>query len=481
MALTVTLMGVDITDKVDFKTLSITDTQEVSGDNMTITMYGFDYNVFPKVGNEIIVQDDSTKEFGGILTDVEREIGEGNRLVVYNCTAIDYTFMLDRRYLNKVYPSKAVANGNSDSVVEDILYDLKTSAEGDDATGVGDSFYNTFYSTLSSTNVVLGGATVRQQVFNRILPSQALSTLAESTGHIWWIDFDKEFHFQPFANNYASHLPVVSNSNTLYVEDNVTDFYDLNIEDTMQGLGTKAIIKDAIVKSTATTFDVYTVTAADASNGVSVKLGRRPFSELDIVSVVRTRGGSDTTFTQALEDIDRDRSNTDAPTPSTTAFIYVGRQGQNDAEVRFTSHELNTNDILKITYNYSTNDDHENIDTSAVAKAASATGGDGYHEFVFSQGSEISVTGLAEMDEVAQILLDRKSKILRRGSFISLTKGWQAGQIFTLNWDHEFIQEEMWVINVSKRVLTPADDPNIEDNVIESRVQFANIPRGLRL
>ena len=30
-------------------------------------------------------------------------------------------------------------------------------------------------------------------------------------------------------------------------------------------------------------------------------------------------------------------------------------------------------------------------------------------------------------------------------------------------------------------VLTPADDPNIEDNVIESRVQFANIPRGLRL
>lgn len=76
MALTVTLMGVDITDKVDFKTLSITDTQEVSGDNMTITMYGFDYNVFPKVGNEIIVQDDSTKEFGGILTDVEREIGK---------------------------------------------------------------------------------------------------------------------------------------------------------------------------------------------------------------------------------------------------------------------------------------------------------------------------------------------------------------------------------------------------------------------
>ena len=117
MAITVTLMGVDITNKVNFRTLAITDTQEVTGDTLSIVMYGFDQDLYPRVGNEIIVQDGSTKEFAGILTDVERQIGEGNRLVIYECTAIDYTYMLDRRYINKVYATKAVANGSSDSMI----------------------------------------------------------------------------------------------------------------------------------------------------------------------------------------------------------------------------------------------------------------------------------------------------------------------------------------------------------------------------
>ena len=149
--------------------------------------------------------------------------------------------------------------------------------------------------------------------------------------------------------------------------------------------------------------------------------------------------------------------------------------------MRITSHQIILGDIIKVTYNYSTSDEHENIDVTRVEAAADATGGDGYHEFVFSQGSEISVTGLEDLDEIAQTILDRKSKIIRRGSFGSLTKGWKAGQIFKLVWGKENIEEVMWVINVNKTILTPADDPNISDNVIQSTVQFANIPRGLRL
>jgi len=484
MALTVTLMGLDITNKVDFRGLTITDTQEVTGDTLTITMYGFDQDIFPRVGNEIIVQDDSTKEFAGILTDVERQIGEGNRVVVYECTAIDYTYMLDRRYINKVYPTKAVTNGSSDSMLEDILYDLKTAAEGDDVTGVGDSFYNDFYNNLSASYVLVSGPTVRQQVFQRILPSQAISTLAESTGNLWWIDFDKRINFRPVVSVFANHLPLIDGFPTLHVEGNMEDFHSLRIEDSIQGLGTKAIIKDAIVKSTVTITDelnIATTEMGDRAKGVKLMLSKRPFSELDIVSVIRNRGGALTTFTQALDDIARDSGDTSTPSPATTAFIYVGRQGQNGSYVRFTTDEIQQYDHLTVTYNHSTNDDHENIDTTAVAKAKLATGGDGYHEFVFSQGSEIAVTSLSEMDEIAQIMLDRKSTIMRRGSFTSFTKGWQAGQIFRVKWDHEYINEDVWVINVNKQILTPADDPNINDNIIQSTIQFANMPRGLRL
>ena len=45
----------------------------------------------------------------------------------------------------------------------------------------------------------------------------------------------------------------------------------------------------------------------------------------------------------------------------------------------------------------------------------------------------------------------------------------------------KYINEDVWVINVNKQILTPADDPNIDDNIIQSTIQFANMPRGLRL
>ena len=43
------------------------------------------------------------------------------------------------------------------------------------------------------------------------------------------------------------------------------------------------------------------------------------------------------------------------------------------------------------------------------------------------------------------------------------------------------IDETMWVISVTKRILTPADDPTLSDNIVESQIQFSNVPRGLRL
>ena len=51
--------------------------------------------------------------------------------------------------------------------------------------------------------------------------------------------------------------------------------------------------------------------------------------------------------------------------------------------------------------------------------------------------------GLEALDEIVEMLLERKSKILKRGSFTSLTKGWKAGQMFNLIWDKEDIDETL--------------------------------------
>ena len=475
----------DFTDFTDFSSVSITDTQEVTGDTMRMSVRA--ENIIPSVGNEVIVTDGSTKEFGGIITTVGREIGEGNFNTIYELTAIDYSYMLNRRFLNKVYPAKAVANGVGDSMVKDILNDLKTAADGD-STG-GDSYYTDFYNNISASYISVG-PNIRQQIFNRITPSEALSTIAEGSGMIWWIDFDKRINFRNQSQIEADHLPLSFQhlDRVLEVDSNLNDFFDMRIEDSAEGLGTKAIIKDAVIKAVTPITDPFDVTSTQRDarvsdgTGFTFKLSARPFSELDITSVVRIRSGASTTFTQVLDDIARDRDDWSEASPTTTAFIYVGRQGQSGGSyVRITHHNFIAGDEIRVTYSASTTDEHENIDVARVAEAASATNGDGIHEFVFSKGSEIVASGLEDLDEIAQTILDRKSKIIRRGSFGSLTKGWKAGQFFRLQWSKESIDEVVWVINVSKVILTPADDPNLNDNIIQSTVQFANIPRGLRL
>ena len=86
---------------------------------------------------------------------------------------------------------------------------------------------------------------------------------------------------------------------------------------------------------------------------------------------------------------------------------------------------------------------------------------------------------LDDGEHVLSILRDRKSKILRRGSFRSWIKGWQAGQTFVRRWDTELQNQAMYIISVTKTVLTPDDSNNLNDNIIESEIIFSNTPYGM--
>ena len=490
MAITVTLNGIDVSQYVDYTSVAIQDTMQSTGDSMQFVLNMVADSVFglpivPTCGNEIILTDDTTKEFAGTVTKVDRTLGEANRLVSYNCAAIDYTYMLDRRYVNGIFNSNPITDGANASMIRDILEHLKASADGD-TTG-GDSYYNTFVANINAPYLASGGPVVSNQTYQRMAPSQVFGDLAENTGMIWWIDFDKRVNFRTTTSMLADFLPVISLDDGsgafgIHVENDMENFFDLNVEDAIDGIGTKAIIKDAVIRSSSTAIDDFTIDANGAANGVSLKLDRRPYDEFHIATIVNLTQGY--TATQELEDVHRQRSDTSASADGGTykAFIYVGRQGGNEgAYVRFAPDAINSGDHIQVTYYYSTNDEHENIDVEQVEAQAEATGGDGFHEFVFSKRSEIAVQDVTNLDIIADMLLSRKSKTLRRGSFTTRKKGWQAGQIFDLKWDRENIEESMWAVILSKTILTPADDPSLNDNIIETTVSFSNIPRGLRL
>ena len=123
---------------------------------------------------------------------------------------------------------------------------------------------------------------------------------------------------------------------------------------------------------------------------------------------------------------------------------------------------------------------HEAPDILVTRELANRTGGDGVHEFLFSQLSEIQVVDLEQLDILTGIILARKAKIHLIGSFESFTKGWTAGQTFQIKWNKLGIEEQVFVVNLKKQILSPFDDPNTGDNTIISEIEFSNVPRAIR-
>tara|TARA_Y100000310_G_scaffold160685_1_gene160463 strand:- start:1596 stop:2900 length:1305 start_codon:yes stop_codon:yes gene_type:complete len=426
----------------------------------------------PRPGQEIIFTDGTTREFAGVIIDIDRTMGEGNRLTRYSFQCMDYSYYLDRRYINKLYSKQA-----SDEMISEIIDDLVAAAILDDIDGIGDGHYNDFNTNDTTPHTIdtpiNNGHVINQQRFERVLPSQAFDLIAEASGMYWWIDFNKAVNFSDIRKVQAP-LPEVDGIAVLKVDTDNTNFYGLIFGESIEGVGTKVVLRDTLIKSTATLKETFTVVGAPPTEGVTFLLKRRPFSELDFVSIIRTRGTL--TFTPVLEDI------TDPTAGQDEVAIYVGpRRGGSEAYIRFLASDLQDTDVITVIYNYSISDDHESIDPEKIEPIADLTSGDGIHEYVFTQANELAVSNIELLDDISDIILARKSQLLLRGQFRSLKKGWVAGQSFTFSWAKEDINETMYVINLTKSVLTPADDPNLVDNVIESVVHFSNMPRGMRL
>ena len=465
MALTFTIGGDNFLAYLDFKSIAIQQSREVKGSTLNFNLRMYDEPpARPRAGKEVILTDGSTREFGGTLIEMDRIIGESNRLVGYTCSCIDYTYYLDRRFLNKIYASAA-----ADDMMKEVLDDLKSDADAESA--LGDSHYDDFQGDKTLIDL---GPTIRQQRFEQVLPSQAFDIISEASGMMFWVDFNKRVNLTSLQAN-QSPLPKDSSGNSILdVESDVSNFWDLAFGESIQGVGTKSIVKDSLIKSTSVQTDNFTWSTDNENTFI---LRRRPFSQYDIVSVKLAT----VTQTQKLDDISRDAS--DDRTDSGSCFIYVGPRGSNGTSyVRFPSvdHPGGT-PAIEVKYNYAFSDDHENIDTQYIQELADRTGGDGIHEFVFSQGSEIAVTSPEELDEISEIILARKAAILLRGSFSTYLKGWVPGQVFTIKWAKEGIDEQVFVTTLRKTILTPANDPNLGDNIILTEVQFSNIPRGVRM
>ena len=445
---------------VDFNSIVIQNSVQVSADTMefTLIIHGNEVDS-PEAGNEVIFKNSTSIEFAGVLVEITRTLGPEPSIQILHCSCQDYVYYLNRRYVNKLYSSQAAG-----VTVKEILTDLFNSSNSD-------VHYEFFKDNVTNVD---NGDTLAAFTFDKIVPSQAFDMIAQSTGMQWWIDFDKKVYFKVLNSKKADFLLY----NNLDVTKYIDTHFDFEESESVDGVATQIILRDITLLSTANQVDVFTGsqgTDHQSETNKIFKLSRTPFSFLHVTSVSKNTGSGAVNQDLKYEDIDGQTP--DGTGGSDDVFIFVKDQA---SYVRFASaNAVGDDDVILVTYRYIITDDLEDPDFRAVDEMAKRTGGDGVHQFVYSQTSGMRFQDLDDAETVTNLLRQRKSQILRRGSFSSRVKGWQAGQAFIRIWPTVLQTEGMYVISVTKTILTPANAGDDDDNIIESTIVFSNVPYGI--
>ena len=147
--------------------------------------YGRNKNKF-NVGDEIIVKADqtnppTTKIFTGIIEDIEYH-GDDATVGTINVGGRDYSArMVDSTVQPEVYN-----NLQAGSIVKDII--------------------NKYTNDLTTTNVSIVGSAISRITFNQIPVYDAVKQLADMTNMNFYVDTDKDLHFQSLAGSNSGSL-----------------------------------------------------------------------------------------------------------------------------------------------------------------------------------------------------------------------------------------------------------------------------------
>lgn len=462
MALTLTIgpTGGSTTDYLpylDFRSLVVEDSVEVAVDECAFDLWIYSTDIaIPLEGYEVIFKDGSTIEFAGVLIKVTHQYGPTRNVIIHSCTCRDYTWYLNRRLVNDTYTAQAAGQ-----TIKDILTGLFNASESD-------THYEFFKDNVGE---IEDGPGISAVTFDKITPSQAFDSIAESTDKKWWIDFTKKVNYKDFE---SVESPL--SGNALIVDTDLRDYYNFSEETSIEDIGTKLILRDVSSQSTASHTDTFKMTQEDDDAGKKIfPLSRVPFDLASIASVTLNTGAGAVAQDILAEDIDGSPFGGEGDANDVYRLIR-----DSGSYIRFSdANTLSVGDVIAVTYKYAVTDDLEGIEASTITNMKQRTGGDGVHEFVYSQSSGLKVTDLDDVDKIENMILLRKSKIIRRGTFRSWVKGWTAGQTFQRIWFSLGLStERMYVVSVTKVILTPADDPILSDNVIESSIVYANTPRG---
>ena len=168
MGITVKIAGVDRTEYVDARSLSIIDELTSRASSASFAFICNDIALAPTAGEAVLIEENAVKLFSGRILTKEEGFLPPN-LLKYQVECIDNTRELDKKLVIESYLDTLSGN-----IIKDII-----------------NKYTTGFTTVH----VSDGPAITKISFDYVQVSEAITKLAETCGYQWYVNYDKDLYF----------------------------------------------------------------------------------------------------------------------------------------------------------------------------------------------------------------------------------------------------------------------------------------------
>lgn len=189
MSKTLTIAGVNYLPYYKTSTAKIKETlRKTNVMNLEIVTKGI-ANA-PQEGAEIVFKDSTRFLFGGYISRVQpKETGKGD-LFNFSVEASDYAYIFNSKIARRAYSNKTLLY-----IVTDLMGEYVDASYGYDLTNVQT------------------GPVIDTISFDHVSIRKCFEKLANTTGYVWWVDYEKKLYFQTPTTDAAPETITDSSAN----------------------------------------------------------------------------------------------------------------------------------------------------------------------------------------------------------------------------------------------------------------------------
>jgi hypothetical protein len=326
----------------------------------------------PAAGEEVIVYDDTDKLFAGIVDEV-KETAKGNGITFYDCSARDYSYLINRRLVVESYE-----NLSADNLFKDIV--------------------SKYAPGFTANHVETGAPVIEAISFDYKSPSDCIKDICDYVGWEWYVDYDRDLYFfNPAELNQPA--PIIIN--------NMASFRKLKHSVDVQALRNRIYVRGGTYLSDFVTYEYK----ADGKQRAWV-LPYKPH-ELTVSA------GGGTLITPGVENEDDE-----------AAEIWIVNSKEKTVRLAAAQPDISEGTTVSFTFKYDIDVITMVDEIESQIAIAAVQGGDGVYEYLITDES-LSTIEAAEAAGNAELRQYANPKV--KGSFETETTGWEPGQILQID------------------------------------------------